>query len=173
MGYVLNGSNQAIDLATLSSTGTAYSFGIWVKYSGTATNKFFFTSNAGGTNQNVLGYDNGQAKVEFAFWNGSTTTKIQATTAYNDGGWHLWICTKNGAEGAIYTDGSANGSAGSGLHSQAVVGGLDSIGYQRQSNVQYLNGTVGECFFIDRSISADEAKAIYDLMNKDYLLPFA
>ncbi|MFF2371801.1 PKD domain-containing protein [Agromyces sp. NPDC058110] len=133
---------------TQQASVTTYSTEAWFKTTTTKGGKItgFGDSRTGLSttyDRHVYLQDNGL--LVFGTKNGSTTTTIKTTSAYNDGNWHQVVATQSSAGMRLYVDGELAGS-------NTVAAAQSYNGYWRAggdrtgggSTNSYLDGTVDE-----------------------------
>lgn len=164
-GADFNGTSSKVDFSTASGVTTVTSMQWWIKSTQT-TLRYPIVLERSDNASNLDLHINGVAgRGGIGFWNGTAYRQINGTTVnVRDGNPHMIVGTRNGANAALYVDGSSEGTA-TNFHTINV--GLDrwALGYDRNAGSTYYDGSMDEVRVTTLELSADWVATEYNNQN--------
>ncbi len=163
-----NWTTSKIDLATTTALST-YSFWAWIKTS-TTWKQIIWLWNAGNTTVPYMELKTTTWLLTLGTWNWSTSSRVEWTTNVADWNYHFCFVTKSWTSWKVYVDWV--------LQTSWTCNNINtwtdrwSIWYDRINNVNYHNWQIEDVYIINRELSPDEVKELYNLSKIKYLYPF-
>ncbi len=159
------------DYVTISSSsalsiGTAATYSTWVKMNALPPSSYGYSlirkwSN-GSEDKTLAIAQNG--KPNLFFYN--VGSGVNANTVLSTGVWHHIVGTYDGTTEKIYIDGVLDNSNSASGDVADNVGAAVTLGHTPE-NSAYLNGFLDDVRIYNRSLSATEVRALYDVGNPD------
>ncbi|MBW2984913.1 LamG domain-containing protein, partial [Candidatus Woesearchaeota archaeon] len=168
--YMFNGSNDYINCGNDSSLqfGSGnFTLSAWVKTESSSSQIILMKGDGAADIYYYLRMNNGNISVTAG--DGSQYTVTSAST-YNDGNWHFATGVRDGNNLRLYVDGVEDPNSPTDISSLTSTDyGEDLvIGRYGPSSMWYFNGTIDDVMIFNRSLSAEQIKALYE--NRTNLL---
>lgn len=163
--------------ATNLTTGTAFSYSVWVRIPSvvSADKTIMVEANSGSDNPYsrlvLLGADVASAQLRNA--SASTICSITGTTNISDDEWHNLIFTVENGSQILYVDGVSEGTPGTGTYTGGITTDLCTIGALIRSGgaSQWFPGYIDELGMWSKVLTTTEVAEIYN-NGKGFPYPF-
>ncbi len=157
-GFFLDGDGDYLaipDNDQMDFHSTDFSIFMWINTSTTA-NVAFITKRGGGEPDWYFG---SQSTNTLLFFDSADLSRHSNTVTFRDGNWHQIGVTREGTTLTFYFDGSP---AGTGSSDTSFFDNNDIlIGADAELSNDRMNGTIDDVIIFNRSLTADEALALY------------
>ncbi len=163
VSFDFDGNDKVTLPSTFLKTTKIFSVAVWVKFD-TISQNFIgvienFAANVGGWS---IDMPSSTSKLpRFFFYNGSSYTIAQGTTALTTGQWYHLCGTASGSEAKLYVDDTLVATTAYSTPmsntNQAVIIGGDGV------STNYLDGKISDVKIYDRAIELSEVQALHGI----------
>lgn len=175
-----DGSNDQVRIAAMKTSNLSFSVSLWTNSTHTGNYDYIISKKGEAAGDWFIRYQNTNA-IRFGIWNGSVTGLVTVTTpltTYHNGNYYFLAMTYDGTNMTAYVDGAYIGSVQANMEAmstcnEVMIGDIDADCNGVGTGTFELLGTVDEVSLWNRSLSAAEVSAIYDLENHFSTYPFS